>query len=111
MRARSASASTSWRAGRNSCSGGSNSRIVTLHRLEQALEVALLERQQILEPLAALLGVRAEDDGDHLLVAVVAEEHVLGAAQADAGRAELARALGVVGGVGVRADLERAQLV
>ena len=39
-------------------------------------------------------------------VAVVAEEHVLGAAQADALGAELARALRVLGRVGVGADAE-----
>ena len=64
-----------------------------LHRLEQALEVALLERQQLLEALAPLLGRRGQDHRDHLLVALVAEEHVLGAAQADPLGAELARAL------------------
>ena len=113
-RRRSRSASSSSRPGRNSCSGGSSSRIVTgrpVHRLEQALEVAALERQQLRERGApVLLGV-GHDHRPHLRLAVLGHEHVLGAAQADALGTELARLAGILRGVGVRAHAERADLV
>ena len=61
------------------------------HRLEDALEVALLERQQPVERgTTCRLVVRQDhllDDGE----AFLAEEHVLGPAEADPLRAELAR--------------------
>ena len=91
--------------GRNSCSGGSSSRIVTGrpgHRLEDRLEVGLLERQEPVERVAASGLVRREDHLLHDGQPLLAEEHVLGAAEADALRAELARLRRVVGVVGVR---------
>ena len=73
-------------------------------------EVFLLLRAQLLERGAFLVGRVGEDHALHDREPV-AEEHVLGAAQADAFGAELARLLRVLGKVGVRAHLEAAQLV
>ncbi len=75
------------------------------HRLEDALEVALLERQQLVERGAAAGFAVGED---HLLHdrQTVAEEHVLGAAEPDALGAELPGARCILGVVGVRAHLQ-----
>ena len=81
------------------------------HRLEDALEVGLLERQQPVERRAAARLVVGQDHLLHDRQPLVAEEHVLGAAEADALRAELARAGRVLRGVGVRAHLQPAQRV
>ena len=77
-----------------------------VHRLEDADEVLALQRLQRVERRLPLLVALGEDQ---LLdeLAPVAEEHVLGAAQADALRAEPAGPLGVLGGVGVGAHVER----
>ena len=82
-----------------------------LHRLEDPLEVVLLERQQLVERRAAAGLVVGHDHPLHLRLAVGGHEHVLGAAQPDALGAEGARAAGVLGRVGVGAHAERAQLV
>ena len=82
-----------------------------VHRLEHAVEVVALERQQLVERLAAIGFVVGQD---HLLDdrdAAFAEEHVLGAAQADAARAERVGELGLIRQVGVGADAERPHLV
>ena len=81
-----------------------------VHRLEEALEVALLQRQQLVEG-GATVPIGGQDRPDHLRAAVGAEEHVLGPAQADPLGAELARPARVLGSVGVRADVQPAQLV
>ena len=81
------------------------------HRLEDRLEVGLLEREEPVERVAAALLVAREDHLLHDGQPLVAEEHVLGAAEADALRAELARLRGVLGVVGVRAHLEAPRLV
>ena len=81
------------------------------HRLEDALEVALLERQQPVERSAASRLVVRED---HLLddrEALVAEEHVLGAAEPDSLSAELARLRRVGRRVGVRMHLQAPDVV
>ena len=82
-----------------------------VHRLEHALEVGLLHRQQLVErgPAAGL--VVGHDHRLHLRLAVGGHEHVLGAAEPDALGAERARTARVLGRVGVRAHAERAQLV
>ena len=80
--------------GRNSCSGGSSRRIVTgrpRHDLEQLDEVRALHRQQLGERRAAARLVVGEDHLAHRDDAVALEEHVLGAAEADALGAEVAR--------------------
>ena len=49
------------RTGRNSCSGGSMSRMIdrqAVHRPEDALEVLLLDREELVEGVLARLGVR-----------------------------------------------------
>ena len=81
------------------------------HRLEDPLEVGLLDGQEPVERCAALLLARRED---HLLddgQPVGRHEHVLRAAEADALGAELPRLRRILWRVGVRADAEPAQLV
>ena len=83
----------------------------TLHGLVDGLEVTLLHGLELLERLLALLqglgNDHLADGGD----AVGIKEHVLGTAQANALGAEVHSLLGVLGGVGVGAHLERAVLV
>ena len=76
-----------------------------VHRREDADEVGALERQQLRKRLLARLGGLGEDHLADRGRAVAAEEHVLGAAEADADRAELTRAARVLGAVGVGAHL------
>ena len=59
-----------------------------LHRLEHAVEVGALQRQQLQHRLFPIGHVVGEDHALHDRQAIFAEEHVLGAAQADAARAE-----------------------
>ena len=75
-----------------------------VHRLEDALEVAALQLLELLER-GVLLGFGVGEDEPLHERQAVAEEHVLGAAEADALGAELARDLGVVRQVGVGAHL------
>ena len=81
------------------------------HRLEEALEVGLLEREQLVERRAPARLVGGHDHPLHLRLAVGRHEHVLGPAQADALGAEPARALRVLRGVGVGPHPQRAELV
>ena len=78
------------------------------HRLEDSLEVALLERQEPVERGAAGRLVVREDHLLHDGQALLAEEHVLGATEADALRAELARSCRVGRRVGIRVYLQAA---
>ena len=72
-----------------------------VHGGQDGDEVLALDEAQLLERLG-LLGRRlGQDHAAHDGQAVLAEEHVLGAAQADALGAEPARVGGVVAGVGV----------
>ena len=73
-----------------------------VHRLEDPGEVVALQRQQRGQG-GLLAGLVLGDDEVLDQLAAVAEEHVLGAAQADALGAEPAGPGGVLGGVGVRA--------
>ena len=73
------------------------------HRLEDPLEVGLLDRQEPFERRAPLLLVAGEDHLPHDRQPLLGHEHVLGAAEADALGAELARLRRVLGRVGVRA--------
>ena len=84
---------------------------LAVHRLEHAVEVGALQRQQLVQRRAAIRLVVGEDHLLHLLDAALAEEHVLGAAQPDAARAERVGELRLVGQVGVGADAERPLLV
>ena len=79
--------------------------------LEHAVEVVALQRQQLVERLAAIGFVVGEDHPLHDRDAPFAEEHVLGAAQADAARAERVGELRLIRQVGVGADAEPAELV
>ena len=81
------------------------------HRLEEPLEVRLLQRQQLVErgpPAGLVLG---HDHALHLGQAVRGHEHVLGPAEPDALGAELARPARVLRRVRVGAHAQRAQLV
>ena len=82
-----------------------------LHGLVDALKVGLLHGLQLAEGFLPLLHIvrtdHLPDGGDAVLV----KEHVLGPAQADALSAELPGLGGVVGGVGIGADLETAIFV
>ena len=102
MPAASATASSSSSScGRNSCSGGSSRRMVTgrpRHDLEQLDEVVALHRQDLGQRLLPALGVAGQDHLLHGDDAVGLEEHVLGAAQADALGPEADRGAGVAAG-------------
>ena len=81
------------------------------HRPEDPLEVALLEGAQLVEVLHPVGGVLGHDHALHDRQAVLALEHVLGAAEADALGAELPGAGGVLGRVGVGAHRQGAGAV
>ena len=81
------------------------------HGPEDPLEVALLEGAQRRQRLDPRLVVAGEDHPLHDRQPVLALEHVLGAAEADALGAELARPDGVLGRVGVRAHAHGAGAV
>ncbi len=81
-----------------------------IHGLEHAVEVAGLSLEQLGDGLFANLLVLVKDEGlDDLLA--VAQEHMLGAAQADALGAEVAGKLSVLGVVGVGAHTQGAEVV
>ena len=81
------------------------------HDLEQIGEVLPLHRQQLGERGAAAFLVVGEDHLAHRDDALALEEHVLGAAQADAFGAEVARGARVERRLGVGAHLQAAHLV
>ena len=82
-----------------------------VHRFEQALEVAPLDREQLGERLAASGLVVGEDHLADGLDAVAFEEHVLGTAQPDTLRSETEGRFRVARRVGVSADLQVCVLV
>ena len=84
---------------------------LAVHDLQHLQEVLLLEPLQLVEGRLALGGAGGGEDGALDQGAALAQEHVLGAAQADALGAELDGALGVEGGVGVGAHAQAADLV
>ena len=75
------------------------------HHLEQAHKVRALFGQQLGERHATPLLVLGQDHLAHGGNPRRFKEHMLGAAQPDALRAEFARDLGVGGGFGIGADL------
>ncbi len=81
------------------------------HRLEDALEVRLLVREQLVERAAPLVLARGHDHLADDREPVLRHEHVLGAAEADALGAELARLGRVLGRVRVRAHLQAPHVV
>ena len=78
----------------------------SLHRLEDALEVGALYRQQAIQRGLALFLRFGQDHFLHDGQAVGAVEHAFGAAQADTHRAEFACAGRIAGCVGIRHHLE-----
>lgn len=79
-----------------------------VHGLEDALEVLLLEGEELLEGRLFLGLVVGQNQGSHPAELLLIKEHVLGAHQADALGAELAGPAGVLGGVGVGPHPQRA---
>ena len=79
-----------------------------VHGGEQTGEIFALHGKELEQCLAAALLVARQDHGLHMFDAVFGEEHVLGAAQADAFGAELTRGLGVARDVGIGANAEAA---
>ena len=79
-----------------------------IHRFEHLLEVGALDVEQLGERLVLFVGRRRQDHLAHDREPVGGQEHVLGAAQADALGAETAGVSGVLTGVGVGADTELA---
>jgi len=80
-----------------------------VHGLEDALEILLLEGQQLLqEPRALFIGA-SHDHTDHRRTALFLKEHMLGAAEADALGAKGARTPGVsrIVRIGIHAELAR----
>ncbi|CEG08892.1 hypothetical protein BN961_02312 [Afipia felis] len=82
-----------------------------LHDLEQFDEVGALHRQKLCKRRAAGLFVFGDDHLADGADARFLEEHVLGAAQADAFGAELERGARIRRGIGIGADLEFAELI
>ena len=80
----------------------------TLHRLEESGEVGALHGQQLLEGGATVLLGASHDHGAHEGKTILGEEHVLGAAEADAFGSEGDGSLGIARNVGIGADLEAA---
>ena len=79
-----------------------------VHRREQPGEILALHGQQLDQRLAAVFSSRARIIACTIRQAVFGEEHVLGAAQADAFGAERARGLGIARDVGIGAHAELA---
>ena len=82
-----------------------------VHDLEQGGEIAALHRQQLVERGATAFLVVGENHLTHGDDAVALEEHVFGAAKADALGAELPRRSGVGRRIGVGAHLHTTRLV
>ena len=104
---------SSVRSGRNSCSGGSSSRIVTGSpsiASRMPTKSSRCSGSSVGQRLLALLVVVGQDQPLDS-AAPLAEEHVLGAAQPDALGAEPAGPGRVLGGVGVGAHPQPARLV
>ncbi len=80
----------------------------SVHRLEYAFEILALHGQQFLERRAAVFFVVGENHGAHVRNFLLAEEHVLGTAKANAFGAKGSRLNGIAGDVGIGADLHRA---
>ncbi len=82
-----------------------------LHRLVQALEVALLIGQDLGQRLLAVLDIVRNDHLAHRFDAGLFKKHVLGAAQANALSAELAALLRIARGVRIGEHLQLALLI
>ena len=82
-----------------------------VHRREDADEVVALQRQERVVGLLLLLVGLGEDHLAHREHALLAQEHVLGAAQADALGAASPCVRRLVGRIGVRAHLQPSRVV
>jgi hypothetical protein len=80
------------------------------HLGEQPLEVALLEREQLIQSGVAAGVIVGHDHGPHQRLAIGGHEHVLGPAQSDSLGAKPVSAQGVLRRVGVGANAQRGQL-
>ena len=83
---------------------GADGRRQALQFAEDAGEIVALVRQQLGQGLLAVLHVVGQDHLAHGVNTISLEEHVLGAAQADADGAEGDGVGGLFGGIGVGAD-------
>ena len=81
------------------------------HGHEDAFEILALQRQELGERLPAAVHVLGEDHLAHRADLALTEEHVLGAAEADALGAEGNRVGGLIGLIGVGADVDLAHAV
>ena len=81
------------------------------HDLEQLDEIVALHRQDLGQRGAAAASLRGEDHLAHRDDAVGLEEHVLGAAEADALGAEIARRAGIERRFGIGAHLHAADRI
>ena len=81
---------------------------ISVHRFEQTGEIGTLHRQKLLQRLAARFLVARQNHRLHERQTIFGEEHVLGAAEADALGAELPRDLGIARNVGIGAHAELA---
>ena len=79
-----------------------------VHGFEQAGEIGALHGQQLQQRFAPRLLIARQNHGLHVRNAVLGEEHVLGAAQADALGAEFRAGLRVARNIGVGAHAEGA---
>ena len=82
-----------------------------LHRLEHAVEIGALQRQQLEDRLLSIGHVVCKDHALHDRQPILAEEHVLGPAQPDPAGAKRIRELGLIRQIGVGADAQPAGLV
>ena len=82
-----------------------------LHRLEDAVEVFALHRQQLVERRASIGFVVGQNHPLNDRNPALAEEHVLRPAEADTASAKRVRGVGLVGLIGVGANTKAAELV
>src|SRR5204863_8718538 len=82
-----------------------------VHDLEDAFEVAALNREELCQRFAAAGLVRGDDHLAHQGDTIALEEHVLRPAQPDALGAEFARPFGIERDIGIRAYAQPASLV
>jgi hypothetical protein len=85
---------------------GANGHGTSVHREEDAFEVLALQRKQLGQRGLAIVDVVCENHLAHGTDLALTEEHVLGAAEADALSTEGHGVLTLIGLVGVRADLD-----
>ncbi len=82
-----------------------------IHDPEQGQHVLFLKGQQALQVALPLFLVFSEDHAAHLVNALCVEEHVLGAAQADAFGAQFACLGGILWRFGIGAHLQATVLI